>query len=79
MKFKQFFKKWKIIDSSKYYIFSKEEYKRVFTLSETEYNLSKNFIPPIEYVFTPTSIGYDVKIREIKSNKTYDITDYNRW
>lgn len=74
------FKKWKLLDTSKYIILPRGV--RFFTLSDKESAQAGCIYEKfgtISYTFTPTGIGNNVKVTSLKTGEEFDITDYNRW
>lgn len=81
-KFKRFFTKWKIVNSTKYDIVSVKDRNKSFKLSEKEYEASQKIYKTkgtISYEFIPSGIGWGVKIHVLNTHETIDITDYNTW
>lgn len=82
-KIKNFFTKWKIIDSNKYWIIPEDERKLHFVLSNKEYEESKKLYKEkgtISYEFYPGGgIGWGIKVHILKTNEIIDITSYDNW
>lgn len=82
-KIKFLFKRWKLIDTTKYWIISNNERKFHFVLSEKEYEEANKIYKEkgtISYEFYPCSgLGWGIKIHVLKNNETFDITSYDNW
>lgn len=82
-KIKWKFKKWKLVNTSKYDLIPWEDKKKQFTLSDKEYEKSEKLYKEkgtISYEFCPCGIGWAVKIHCLdNNNEIIDITDYDNW
>jgi hypothetical protein len=81
---KKWFKKWIIIDKSQYTLIPNSELGRWFKMSEKEYKESERLYKEehrtISYEFYPCAgIGWGLKIHDLKTKETFDITDYSRF
>jgi len=81
---KSWFKKWKFIDSSKYKLIPRSELGKWFGMSEEEYKESEKLYKEegrtLSYEFYPCSgIGWGIRVHDLKTKETFDITDYNNW
>ena len=84
IKVKSWFNKWKFVDKSKYNIIPQSEMKRHFVLSKKQYEESEKLYKEekrtISYEFYPCGgIGWGVKIHDMKTNETFNITDTSVW
>lgn len=77
------FTKWKLVDTSKYWIIPEDDRKLHFILSEKEYEKAKKLYKEkgtISYEFYPCAgLGWGVKIRVVKTDEIIDITDVTNW
>lgn len=82
-KVRLWFKKWKLVDTSKYCLIPWEDRKRRFTLSKKEYEDSQKLYKEkgtISYEFYPCAgIGWGVKIHVLKTGEIIDISDVDSW
>ena len=81
---KNWFKKWKLVNTYKYKLIPTSEIGRWFGLSEEEYKeserLYKNEQRTISYEFYPCGgIGYGVRIHDLDTDEVFDITDVSTW
>ena len=81
---KRWFKKWKLIDSSKYVLIPRSDMGKWFGLSEEEYKESERLYKEekrtISYEFYPCGgIGWGVRVHDLKTKETFDITDVTNW
>ena len=75
---KYWFTKWKLINSSKYFIISNKS--SIFILSSKQQEESEKIYKEkgtISYEFYPTVIGWGLRIHCLKNNEIIDITDYS--
>lgn len=77
------FTKWKLVDTSKYWIIPEDDRKLHFILSEKEYEEAEKLYKEkgtISYEFYPCAgLGWGVKIRVVKTDEIIDITDVTNW
>lgn len=83
-KIKLWFKKWKLVDTNKYKLIPYDEIGRWFSLSEQEYNESERLYKEehrtLSYEFYPCGgIGWGIKVHDLKTKETFDITSYDNW
>ena len=82
-KLKSLLKRWKIVDTYKYWIVPELDRNRHFILTEKEYNKACEVYKEkgtITYEFYPCGgIGWGVKIHVLKTNEIIDITDVDSW
>lgn len=74
------FKKWKLVDTTKYNIIPGNT--TYFWLSDKENEDAKRIRKEkgdISYIFTYTGIGISLKVKVIKTGEIIDITDYSTW
>ena len=76
-------KRWKIVDSTKYWIIPEDDRKYHFILSEKEYNEAEKLYKEkgtISYEFYPCAgFGWGIKIHVLKTDEIIDITSYDNW
>lgn len=77
-------KRWKIIDTSKYWIIPEDERKYHFILSEKEYEESERLYKEehrtLSYEFYPCAgLGYGIRVHDLKTEEIFDITTYDNW
>lgn len=82
IKIKNFFTRWKLIDTKKYRYESWEEVKKHirFQLSEEETIKAReirNKNGTVRYIFTPTGIGDIVEVEVLKTGEKINITSYD--
>lgn len=77
------FTRFKIVDSKKYWLLSHNDSKYYFKLSAKEYEIAQtiyNEKGTISYEFCPCGgIGWGVKIHVLKTGEIIDITDVSTW
>lgn len=82
-KLKSLLKRWKIVDTYKYWIVPELDRNRHFILTEKEYNKAYEIYKEkgtIAYEFYPCGgIGWGIKIHVLKTNEIIDITDVDSW
>lgn len=81
MNIKNWFKKWKLYDSSKYDIIPKY-IKYNFRLSPTQIKQVEKLYSKygnMDYIFYYTGIGIGFKVKIWKTNEYIDLTDYDTW
>jgi len=80
---KYLLKRWKIVDTKKYWIVPEFERKNHFILSDKEYIEAQNIYKEkgtIAYIFYPCGgIAWGVKVRVLDTSEEIDITDINNW
>ena len=76
-------KRWKIVDSTKYWIIPEDDRKYHFILSKKEYDEAEKLYKEkgtISYEFYPCAgLGWGIKIHVLKTDKIIDITSYDNW
>lgn len=82
--FKNWFKKWKLVNSSKFRIIPLSEIGRFFELTAQEKKDAEKIYKEkgtISYEFYPCGgIGWGVRVHLLdNNNKIINITDYNNW
>lgn len=82
--FKLWFKKWKLIDTTKYKLIPINELGRWWGLSEQEYKESERLYEEehrtLSYEFYPCAgLGWGIKVHDIKTKEEFDITDVSSW
>lgn len=82
-KLKYWFKKYKLINIYKYRLIPLDDMKKIFKLSDKEYEDSEklyNEKGTISYEFYPCGgIGWGVKIHVLKTGEIIDISDVSTW
>ena len=77
------FTKWKLVDTSKYWIIPEDDRKLHFILSEKEYEEAKKLYKEkgtISYEFYPCAgIAWGVRVRVLKTGEVIDISDVDSW
>lgn len=81
---KLWIRKWKLVDTSKYKVVSKNDLDRYFILTPKEREdankLYKDEKRTLSYEFYPCSgIGWGVRVHDLKTKETFDITDIESW
>lgn len=80
---RHWFKKWKLVDSSKCRIIPFSEMGRFFELTSQEKKDAEKLYKEkgtISYEFYPCGgIGWGIKIHVLKTNEIIDITDVDSW
>ena len=81
---KRWFKKWKLIDSSKYMLIPRSDSGKWFGMTNEEYKKSKRLYNEegrtISYEFYPCGgIGWGVRVHDLKTKEIFDITDVDNW
>ena len=81
--FKDYLRRWKIVDTWKYRIIPHSEMDRHFILSSIEKNEADEIYKEkgtLEYHFFPCSgIGWGVRVKVVKTDEIIDITDITNW
>ena len=76
-------KRWKIVDTSKYWIIPEDERKLHFILSEKEYEEAEKIYKEkgtISYEFYPCAgRGWGIRLHVLKTNEVIDVTSYDNW
>ena len=76
-------KRWKIVDTSKYWIIPEDERKLHFILSEKEYEEAEKIYKEkgtISYEFYPcVGLGWGIRLHVLKNNEVIDVTSYDNW
>ena len=82
-KIKSLLKRWKIVDTKKYWIIPESERKNHFILSEKEFKQAEEIYKnkgTISYEFYPCGgIGWGVILHVLDTKEAIDITDTSNW
>lgn len=82
-KLKNWFRKYKLINTYKYRLIPLDDMKKIFKLSDKEYEDAEKLYKEkgtISYEFYPCAgIGWGVRIHVLKTDEIIDISDVSTW